>query len=264
MPAASTTLLLIDDDRISREIIATLFAADGIVVRSAQDGPSALRMLDDGLCTPSLILMDAQMPGLSGEELLAALRQRTTARIVLISASNPSTELCAAADEFLLKPLGGDEIQRLLDDHRKLLDAMPQPPVKNTTTSDSDLDSATLTRLRGMMPEAAVREIYSALLTDLDLRLDALRAALVASDGEEIRRIGHAIKGGATLCGATRLTLLGARIENGELPAPPSYTTASEREQIGTKLPLFVNLSTAIARLRRILLQMSLAGNCNL
>ena len=178
-------LLLIDDDMVSREVVSTLLALHGAVVHSAPDGPAALQLLDLGICSPALILMDARMPGLSGQELIRALRSRTQARIVLISASNPSADLCAAADSFLLKPFGAEEITRLLAEHQQLLSSHAQAgekPENAPAMQPPDLDPEALARLRRMMPETAVREIYSALLADLDRRLEALDAALAERD----------------------------------------------------------------------------------
>ena len=44
------------------------------------------------------------MPGLSGTQLIAELRARSSARIYVVSGSNPPPEVAAAADGFLLKP----------------------------------------------------------------------------------------------------------------------------------------------------------------
>ena len=59
--------------------------------------------------------MDAQMPGLSGTELIAELRARTGARIFVVSGSNPPPEVNAAADGFLLKPFDAETLSKLLE-----------------------------------------------------------------------------------------------------------------------------------------------------
>ena len=83
------TLLLIDDDMVSREVTATVLTMNGYPVHTAVDGAEALKMLTGGDCAPEVILMDAQMPGLSGTRLIAELRTRTKAKIVAVSGSNP-------------------------------------------------------------------------------------------------------------------------------------------------------------------------------
>jgi HPt (histidine-containing phosphotransfer) domain-containing protein len=65
------------------------------------------------------------------------------------------------------------------------------------------------------MPEPAVRQIYHAIVSDLDQRAAALQAALARGDRSEAARIGHAIKGGCAMAGASQAARLGALIEKG-------------------------------------------------
>jgi len=57
-------VLLIDDDLVSREVMATVLAMSGYTVHTAAGGEESLELLAGGECVPSAILMDAQMPGL--------------------------------------------------------------------------------------------------------------------------------------------------------------------------------------------------------
>lgn len=253
-------LLLIDDDMVSREIVSTLLALSGAVVHTAEDGEAALHLLANGICAPSLILMDARMPGLSGLELIQALRSHSQGRIVLISASDPSAELRAAADGFLLKPFGIEELNRMLSEQLPPAPLPTKSPDADSDAAAPDLNLETLAQLRRMMPEASVREIYVALLADLDRRGEALQAALAARDYAQLRRIGHAIKGGAALSGATRIARLGALIESGGLEMEPGQADAASalQDQNGNPPTLFVELQNAIHQLRGMLNEMSL------
>ncbi len=112
--------------------------------------------------------MDAQMPGLSGTRLIAELRASSKARIIAISGSNPPDEVAAAADGFLLKPFDADALEKLLKGH-----AMPGSPSRPSRLDPGDpvISRETLAQFRGMMPEAAVREIYVAVVADLIKRI---------------------------------------------------------------------------------------------
>jgi CheY-like chemotaxis protein len=55
------TVLLIDDDMVSREVMATMLTMSGYPVHTAADGGTALDVLGGGECVPGVILMDAQM-----------------------------------------------------------------------------------------------------------------------------------------------------------------------------------------------------------
>ena len=65
------TILLIDDDLVSREVIATVLTLDGYAVHTAEDGDDALALL--GEVAPGLVLMDAQLPKLSGKALVKSV-----------------------------------------------------------------------------------------------------------------------------------------------------------------------------------------------
>lgn len=201
-------MLLIDDDMVSREVMATVLTMSGYTVYTATDGAASLKMLEEGVCQPGVVLMDAQMPGLSGAALIAELRARTHAVIFTISASQPQKELVAVADGFLLKPFNPDDLRNLL---KKLepQNASPAAPALDEPVVDAEK----LAQLREMMPEAKVREIYATIVTDLNRRLQLLEAALVEGDDAEIRRIGHAIKGGCAMVGAQQASSLGALLE---------------------------------------------------
>ena len=206
----SPIVLLIDDDIVSREVMATVLTMSDYSVHTAEDGQAALDLLDAGECVPGLILMDAQMPGLSGAELMKQLRARSQARIFAISASRPPEEVVAVADGFLLKPFGAEAL-------RALLEKQEPSPVAETVQDQAApvVSDATLAQLRALMPAAAVGEIYAAVVADLGKRLEALEAAIARKDSAEVCRIGHSIKGGCGMAGAMQAAHLGAQLEAG-------------------------------------------------
>src|SRR3984957_16773750 len=202
-------VLVIDDDLVSREVIATLLTLHGHMVHTAEDGSEALQLLKAGTVIPGVILLDTQLPGLSGIELIAELRQLGYDEIVLISGSTPADDLIAAADGFLLKPFAPEDLQKLLGQHKPKID---QPA--GDASEEAVINPETLGQFRQLMPESTVREIYSAVVTDLHKREAALQSAIAAGDQEEIRRIGHAIKGGCGMAGAIQVSRLGAIFES--------------------------------------------------
>jgi CheY-like chemotaxis protein/HPt (histidine-containing phosphotransfer) domain-containing protein len=203
------TILLIDDDLVSREVIATVLTLHGHMVHSAEEGTQALQMLESGSVIPAVVLLDSQLPGLSGSELIAKLRQLGQDEIILISGSTPGDDLVAAADGFLLKPFGPDDLQRLLSQHHSRIS-----PPQDQDAEESVIDPVTLAQFRVLMPESTVREIYAAVVTDLHKRLAALEKAIAGGNREEVRRIGHAIKGGCGMAGAVQAARLGAFFES--------------------------------------------------
>ena len=202
------TILLIDDDLVSREVIATVLTLHGHMVHSAEDGNEALRMLESGEVKPGLVLLDTQLPGLSGSELIAKFRQFGQDEIILISGTTPSDDLIAAADGFLLKPFSPEDLQKLLNQHNPKID---QPDVADA--QELVINPTTLAQFRQLMTESTVREIYAAVVIDLHKRLEALEKAIATGNIDEVRRIGHAIKGGCGMAGCMQVARLGAIFE---------------------------------------------------
>ena len=105
---------------------------------------------------------------------------------------------------------GAEALRALLEKKR------PAPaPEAAQTRAEPVISDATLAQLRALMPDAAVREIYAALVADLGKRLEALETAIASKDAAEVRRIGHSIKGGCGMAGAMQAAHLGAQLEAG-------------------------------------------------
>jgi DNA-binding response OmpR family regulator len=69
------TILIIDDDPETRTLLREqVFPAKNFVVTEAKDGPEALSMLPK--VHPDLIVLDLQLPGLSGRDMLVALQSQ--------------------------------------------------------------------------------------------------------------------------------------------------------------------------------------------
>jgi CheY-like chemotaxis protein len=239
------TVLLIDDDMVSREVMATVLTMGGYTLHTAVDGAAALELLECGGCVPGVILMDAQMPGLSGIRLIAELRARSRATVIAISGSNAPDEVVSAADGFLLKPFGAPELGKLLDKHEA--QARAEEPALDP--DEPVVSAEILAQLRAMMPESAVRQIYAAIVADLATRLEALKVAAAKGDAAEVRRIGHAIKGGCGMAGAVQAARLGARIEalGAQAGAGPGG------DDLDNSVRLMSDLSNAARNLERML-----------
>jgi CheY-like chemotaxis protein len=242
-----TTLLLIDDDPISREVMATVLTMSGYAVHTAEDGAGSVALLEASVCTPDAILMDAQMPGLSGAPLIAALRARSQAKVFAISGSSAPEEVAAAADGFLQKPFVAEELRRALREQSESTGSgtAPLEPFSDPADGEPVLSATILEQLRSMMPEAAVKEIYATVVADLTARQTALEQALAAGNEAEVRRIGHAIKGGCGMTGAMQAARLGARLE--------AFSTGLGGDELGDHATLPQALHAATADLERML-----------
>lgn len=246
------TVLLIDDDMVSREVMATMLTMSGYDVQTAEDGEHGLELLGLGACKPAIILMDAQMPGLSGMELMEKLRQQSKARLFVISASDTEEDVVAAADGFLMKPFTPEALTRLIEEQEALARPRPAPGLDPLETI---VNPETLAQLREMMPDSAVRQIYGAIISDLGKRTTALEAAIAKREWGETRRIGHAIKGGGSMAGAMQVARLGELIEGGglEFGGGEFAQATSDVNQLDNSMRILSDLREAAVNLQRML-----------
>ncbi|PYL12393.1 MAG: hypothetical protein DMF48_02525 [Verrucomicrobia bacterium] len=105
-------ILVVDDDAMSRRVLAQLLSAAGYNCRVCKDGSEALDAIQDR--PPSVLLLDFDMPGPNGAEVLRRLRSDkdpTVAQIpaIMLTAhgSQQSEVSClqAGADDFVTKPV---------------------------------------------------------------------------------------------------------------------------------------------------------------
>jgi PAS domain S-box-containing protein len=119
---AGLRVLVVEDNAVNMLIAAALLERWGIGVGQAVDGPSALALLDqaerDGQ-PYDLVLMDVQMPGMSGHEATRALRRagRRLPVIALTAAalvSEREEALASGMNDFLTKPIDADKLRDTL------------------------------------------------------------------------------------------------------------------------------------------------------
>lgn len=121
------TIMLVDDNDLTNTIhqalLRNFFASDSISVHSTPD--SALQWLETvrrrGGNLPDLILLDIEMPGMSGWELLKELQnRRIPVRVCMLSSSIANEDLDRKNEfeevlDYISKPLAQDHIPRLMD-----------------------------------------------------------------------------------------------------------------------------------------------------
>jgi len=99
-------LLLADDDLALAEVIAFALRRAGFLVVTAADGAQALKRCEDE--APDLVLLDVQMPGMSGLEVCRALRARSDVPIILLTVlagdDNVVEGFRLGADDYVTKP----------------------------------------------------------------------------------------------------------------------------------------------------------------
>jgi CheY-like chemotaxis protein len=223
---ADKLVLLVDDDEDIRDIVSEILADHGFSVRVAHNGREALRALDELSTPPRLILLDLMMPELDGTQFLAVLDEHPVHSgipVVVVTASRKDAPR-AVRDKvagWLPKPVEYEDLVASVS--RFVSGATPAPkPVTPLRRKPSQRDL-------GKFFERRHRE------------LQTLQTALASSDHQEIRRIGHNLKGVGGSFGFPELTELGGRLENA--------ARADDRELMGA---LVDELGDYVARLTGI------------
>ena len=117
MPTENSRLLVVDDNKVDRLKLARILEADGYAVSVCEDGHRALQMLHSQ--SMDLVLLDIDMPGMDGYELMTAMKADNALQsipIVVVSAidDRDAESKCekAGADTFLSKTCGPEILKR--------------------------------------------------------------------------------------------------------------------------------------------------------
>lgn len=113
---ARPTVLVVDDERGLADLYA-IWLEDEYDVRSAYNGESALDALDESV---DVVLLDRQMPDISGDQVLETLHERgLDCNIAMVTAVEPELDIIDLGfDDYLRKPVDKptlrDTVDRLL------------------------------------------------------------------------------------------------------------------------------------------------------
>jgi two-component system, sensor histidine kinase and response regulator len=109
------SILVVDDDPDSLDIVRTFLESRGYDVSTATDGRAGLAKLDE--VRPALVLLDVMMPGMDGWEVARIIKNHPDlgdTRVVMLTArsgfSDKQEGLRAGADDYIVKPIRLDEL----------------------------------------------------------------------------------------------------------------------------------------------------------
>lgn len=212
-PLAGTTILFAEDEPVIRDVTARRLTAAGARVVEAQDGAEALAMLD--AVSPDLILLDIQMPGLDGIEVLRRLRETvppiSCPVFVLtshIAGSQAAEARMAGADEIFTKPVQILPLATSLCAHRasRCPERLMKEPVPFMTSEPllNESDFGVVAKAAGAdMERVFIPRFAETLHTDLV----ALATAVAAEQATAACEIAHRSRGLCQVMGARRLAL---------------------------------------------------------
>ncbi|AFL89538.1 response regulator with CheY-like receiver, AAA-type ATPase, and DNA-binding domains [Terriglobus roseus DSM 18391] len=216
------SLLLVDDDETTRDLLSMLLGGEGWQITVAKGGEESLRIVSQS--PPDVILSDLQMPGLCGAPMATALRVSMSAlsEMPLLIAMTATTASSAPAgfDDLIQKPFDpGDLLRRCEALWNGKLPATPGACAMDATEPVIAIES--FYRMKAAMPAAQLRSLYDFALVDAEARIARMSEALETSDDTTYRREAHALKGSCAMVGALRLRTLASTAEETGLPSKP-------------------------------------------
>lgn len=112
--------LIVDDSRFIRQYLRQLLEGMGLICEEAMDGDQALEMLR-GASLFDFMLLDVNMPGMSGLECVKQLREaglQPPMKVMMVTTEADNSYICQAldygADEFLMKPFTPESLREKL------------------------------------------------------------------------------------------------------------------------------------------------------
>ena len=222
-------VLLAEDNATNQKLVVTLFEGRGDTVVVASNGREALQRSAEQPF--DVILMDVQMPEMSGLEATAAIRERersTGGHIPIVAmtahAMAGDREQCldAGMDAYVSKPLRLDDLLAAVDGF-----------FGSRTPAGPLLDPPTLLAAFGGN-RTLLGEVIDMFLVDGPQLMTAIRQATDSREGHRLASSAHALKGSVGLFGeqgayetARRLEQMG---KSGDLTNADEACTALERE----------------------------------
>ena len=106
------TILVVDDEAPMRKLLSANLKASGYDVRAAADGTEAMNLIQEH--PVDLLVLDLNMPGLNGLQVLEAVRRSAEIPVLILSGRSRERDKVEAldlgADDYLSKPFGITEL----------------------------------------------------------------------------------------------------------------------------------------------------------
>ena len=135
-------VLVVDDSKMQRRILSTLLERAGYAVFEAECGGDALQLCAQ--ISPDIVLSDWMMPGMTGIEFCHKFRKmerESYGYFILLTSKTEKIEiaqgLSSGADDFLSKPVNGDELRARLAAGERILRMEEELRAKNRLVSST-------------------------------------------------------------------------------------------------------------------------------
>ncbi|WP_375437625.1 PAS domain S-box protein [uncultured Hymenobacter sp.] len=200
---AKLRVLLAEDNRINQRISTLMLQPWEVEVDCASNGPEALDLFNKRLY--DVVLMDIQMPGMSGVEVTSFIRRhpdprRATVPIIALTANalrrDQERYLAAGMNACLIKPF---EEQQLHQTIVKVLNGAQLPVMSELVASPPEATAAGLYDLAFLKETSKgnlhfVERMLKVFLREMPATLVALQQAAAANDWYTVGQLAHGVK----------------------------------------------------------------------
>jgi CheY-like chemotaxis protein len=189
---AGEPVLVVDDNAVNLKLTRVLLRGAGYDVQTAADAEEALRLLQTH--KPRLILMDVQLPGISGLELTRSLKTDERTRDVIVVAltayamkGDEEKALAAGCDAYVSKPIDTDALLVLVADLLAGKRTEPKPQPSELTASTPSTSSPKESRQQLARVLGDVRHDLGNVLNPLSIHVQLIERALASGDLDTAR-----------------------------------------------------------------------------
>jgi two-component system, OmpR family, KDP operon response regulator KdpE len=144
---STANILVVDDEPQIRRVLRSTLSFRGYVIAEASSGEAALEMVHK--VKPDLILLDMNLPGISGIETCRELRRFSDAPIIMLTVRNAERDkvvaLDAGADDYVTKPFGIEELLARVRASLRRHSAVETIPPFHTKDFSVDFESRVVT-----------------------------------------------------------------------------------------------------------------------
>jgi two-component system, sensor histidine kinase and response regulator len=219
-------LLIVDDDRINRELLGDLLQAMGYRTLAAASGEAAIATAIAE--RPDLVILDVMMPGMNGFDVCRALKSdpRTESiPVVFVTALSHTSDRVQAievgGDDFLTKPFSQPLLLARIRSLLKLSEANRR--VEEALRRTRELERSKDDLMRMIVHD--LRSPLGAVMATMEMLLDGDIGALPA---DHARLLADARERGLDVLGLVEDLLDVARLEDSRLPVSPEPVSVRE------------------------------------
>jgi len=237
----SLRVLVAEDNDVNRYLVVAILERLGHQVVAVVNGREAVEAAQTQPF--DLVLMDVQMPVANGIDATHAIRALpgTVSRVPILAVTAnvlPSQQEVyrqAGFTGWVPKPLTLDQVSRAIASvvpqaARGINVTEPEAPI-----ATARFDATLIEQYRSVIGRDGAGQMVDLFLQTLDERALELRAAAAAGDVDEVRRVGHAVKGMAAAVGAVELSQAGERLQHTTDADVPALMVAFESASVAAR-----------------------------